>query len=224
MMQPVNEKLLRALHRGGQACWRDGMWCVRRAQDRRGRVIGELTPAQANSMLATGDLREAQQGVLVWNGAAPSVAGRSRAPSIAETRRPSRTGLEIVLETFDNPQTRASVRAAASRLAGDAERAAAGQRVTQNWDTSLHVDGAGQGGQKEGRLYASVRASRRLAAIRGRLTDAEWTALMRLVVEQRTLAALAREQSLSRNETASRLAQMLVRLAEAYRLSTRSDG
>lgn len=149
----MGDRLIRALSRGGSVCWRGGAWCVFRSDDLRGAVIGELSRAALVSLAQKGELTEARPGQFIWSGSAYRTHRRAKQPDIRpQGSKPRRSPLESVLDGLPTYQERAMARAAAARFAGDMERAAYGQRITQNWDPSLHVDGVASGSKGAGRM------------------------------------------------------------------------
>ncbi|MEL6753308.1 MAG: DUF6456 domain-containing protein [Pseudomonadota bacterium] len=214
----MSEKLIRALARGGCACWRDGAWVVLRGGDRRGRAIGTLSGAQVVALMDAGDLEEAREGVLKWIGAAPTVPAKIAKTPDFTAAAPRRSALESVLDSIGNSQDRALARAAAHRFLSDVEQAASGQRITQNWDPGLHVDGLRGRGAEGGRGVAAVQASRRLAQLAGALASGDIKLLTSLIVEQRSLAELARRSGVATSHIRGHLAAVIERLEKAYRL------
>ncbi|MEO0816978.1 MAG: DUF6456 domain-containing protein [Pseudomonadota bacterium] len=191
-----------------------------RKDDLRGAAIGVLPKATFLSLFEAQDLKEVRTGHFVWAGARMP-AGRR--PAKTPDLRPQsairrRTALESVLETIDDTHVRSLVSAAASRFAGDMERSASGQRVTQNWDVSLHVDGvsSGRGG---GRMESAVAAQRRLDQVHAALNSVQFTNLIRLITQERSLASLAQMNKTSVPAVRMKLSEALLALSEAYKLS-----
>ncbi|MCI4645828.1 MAG: DUF6456 domain-containing protein [Hyphomonadaceae bacterium] len=219
----MSERLLQALRRGGCAAPYQGAWGVWRGRDRRGSCIGQLSDMAIETLQLAGDVgRLGEEGeVLVWTGQmarceetrnlkTPLPAGQSRAPR--------RSPLLIVLSVIEAPEDKALAKAAVSRLLGDLEQALSGQKVTQNWDPSLHVDGVG-GSRTGGRMAGAVRANRRLAQVEACLGRADLDLLYQLVVQERSLAALGANLGQSGRKLQLGLAQRLMALARAYKLS-----
>lgn len=225
------ERLIRALERGGCiARVGDGNWGVWRGQDLRGRCIGRMPDSLVRRLKSEGKL--AQQGPgprrFFWvrtpasEPLAPRI-GSPPKPHHQKPRRAARPALDLVLASIPDPEVRAIARAAVQRFEGDAERAASGQRVTQNWDTSLHVDGAGSDRHDHGgRSLASQRAHRRLSRIEAALGVEARDLVVGLVIYRRSIAALARQAGLTRGQITERCRAALVLLAQAYGLM-RSD-
>lgn len=225
------ERLIRALERGGcVARVGEAGWGVWRGQDLRGRCIGRMPDSLVRQLRDEGKLAQQDAGSrrLCWaptpaSGAEAPRVGLPPRPSHRKQRKPARPALDLVLASIDDSEVRAIARAAVQRFEGDVERAASGQRVTQNWDTSLHVDGAGGDGHDHGgRGLASQRASQRLLRIQATLGDDIRDLLVGLVVYRRSIAALARQAETSRNRVIEQCGAALVVLAQAYGLM-RSD-
>ncbi|MEL6567696.1 MAG: DUF6456 domain-containing protein [Pseudomonadota bacterium] len=191
-----------------------------RKDDLRGAAIGILPQATFVSLFEAGDLKEVRKGHFVWAGERMQAGRRpARTPDLrpqSTIRR--RTALESVLDTFGDTRARSLASASASRFAGDMERAAYGQRVTQNWDVSLHVDGvsSGRGG---GRMESAVAAQRRLDQVHAALNSVQFTNLIRLITQERSLASLAQMNKTSIPAVRIKLSEALIALTESYKLS-----
>ena len=225
------ERLIRSLERGGCVARVDeGSWGVWRGKDLRGRCIGRMPDSLVNQLRNEGKLTQQDAGSrrLYWTQAPASGQENPRIgpppkPSHRKLRKPARPALDVALASIDDPEVRAITRAAVQRFEGDVERAASGQRVTQNWDTSLHVDGAGSDRHEHGgRGLGSQRASRRLSRIQATLGVEVRDLLVGLVVYRRSIAALARQTEMSRSRVTEQCGAALVLLAQAYGLM-RSD-
>lgn len=219
----MSERLIRALSRGGSVCWRSGAWCVFRRDDLRGSVIGELSDGAFSMLVQRGELKELRPGQFIWSGSAYRASRRSKTPEIRPNgRRPKRSALDSVLDGISVQHEREMAKLAVSRFAGDVERAAHGQRVTQNWDTSLHVDGVSSGADRGGRMQSAVSASRRLEQLADAVVPKDLRLLSLLIIEQRSLAAIARTEQTSVRSVREFLARALISLSEAYRLRVRA--
>ena len=226
------ERLIRALERGGCVAWiGEKGWGVWRGQDLRGRCIGRMPDSLVRQLRNEGKLaqQDARPRRLYWaqttpaNGPENLRTGSPPKSDPRKPRKPARRALDLVLASIDDPEVRAIVRAAVQRFEGDVERATSGQRVTQNWDTSLHVDGVGSDRHEHGGLgLASQRASRRLSRIQATLGVEVRDLLVGLVIYRRSIAALARQTETSRGQVTEQCRAALVLLAQAYGLM-RSD-
>lgn len=163
--------------------------------------------------------------VLVWTGtmARAGCDDRPNCPPVpnAINRAPRRTALQVALSAIGDESERALVRAAALRLKGDAERAASGQKVTQNWDPSLQVDGI-RFGQSGGRAAEAVQASRRLEQVANHIGTEQLNLLYQLIIQERSLPALGYMLGLSGRKLLDALAKALMSLATAYKLRVAS--
>lgn len=220
----MSEKLIRALARGGRAVWRAGAWRVVRRSDLRAGPIGSMTSGQVASMMAAGDLSELRPGVLVWSGPQPlakrsCAAGAPLPKSHARGPKRSRSPLAAVLDTVSDHRQRSVLEAACNRFQSDVERAMAGQRVTQNWDTSLHVDGVRAGDGVSAPALGAVKAQRRLDQIAAAMGEADLRLMTLLLINRRSLAGLAQGHGTTRSGMVAKLVAALRALAQAYRLS-----
>lgn len=218
----MSERLLQALRRGGCAAPSQGHWGIWRGRDRRGTCIGHLSSAAMESLQLAGDVGPlgAEGEVLVWTGtqAADERARQVLTPEAdPRARGLRRSPLQIVLSAIEDPADRALAKAAALRLRGDLEQAASGQRVTQNWDPSLQVDGV-SGNHSGGRMADAVRASRRLGQLEGALGRADMNLLYQLIIQERSLASFCDGLALSPKKVPRALARRLIALATAYNL------
>lgn len=222
------ERLIRALERGGCAAPLDTCWGVWRSRDLRGRCIGRLSEAVIARLQDEGQLsRRAGEGRrLFWSGEVAERAPTDQPPARPlpiDDRRPARKAARLALEAalgrITPPEHRTIALAAARRFEADVERAAAGQRITQNWDPGLHVDSAaGPGRDHGGRGAAAQRASRRLVRLGDELDAETRIGLTDLIVYRRSLASLARRRNVSRERMAEMAGGWLVALAAAYGL------
>jgi hypothetical protein len=162
--------------------------------------------------------------VLVWTGtqAAEERTRRVSTPGVDQRGQAlRRSPLQIVLSAIEDPSDRALAKAAALRLKGDLERAASGQRVTQNWDPSLQVDGV-SGSRSGGCMADAVRAGRRLDQLEGALGRADMNLLYQLIIQERSLASFCDGLALSPKKVPRALARRLLALATAYSLRVAS--
>lgn len=179
--------------------------------------------AAVESLQLAGDVGPLGGGgqALVWTGTQAAEEGRSgrvRTPQPARRAQAMRrSSLHIVLASIEEPAERALAKAAVDRLKGDLEQAASGQRVTQNWDPSLQVDGV-SGSRSGGRMAESVRASRRLGQLEGALGRADMNLLYQLIIQERSLASFCDVLALSQKKVPRELARRLLALATAYNL------
>lgn len=219
----IGERLVRALQRGGRLAPRGAGWGVWRGRDLRGRCVGTVSHAVFEALHTDGLIAADACGDdrFHWCGPAestPAVRQPLQLPQPAGKRRTRpASSLEIALRTIEGDGHRALAAAAAKRLEADVERAASGQRVTQNWDFSLAVDGT-RTGQPEGRGVAAQRAARRLQVVQDALGETRCSLLQDIVIYGRSMAALARREACSRQEAANLAGRALADLAEAYRL------
>ena len=175
-----------------------------------------------DSLQLAGDVGRlgAEGQVWVWTGTQAAAARACRVSTPRADLSPQalrRPPLQIVLSAIGDPSDRALAKAAALRLKGDLERAASGQRVTQNWDPSLQVDGV-SGSRSGGRMADAVRASRRLGQLEGALGRADMNLLYQLIIQERSLASFCDGLGLSQKKVPRALARRLTALATAYNL------
>lgn len=217
----MTEKLIRALQRGGRLAPRGKGWGVWRGPDLRARCIGTLSEQQVQSLRATGQLslEDKLRQTMKWCGAsdAPRHALAPCPTPAGEPARRARTPLEVALNAIPDSRDQALARAATLRFCADVERAAVGQRITQNWDVSLHVDGV-RGGHDGGQLHTAQEAQRRLEQVQRQLGSAHVALLVELLVQQRSVAAICRLRSWRRTEAGRHLADALQALVRAYNL------
>lgn len=219
----MSEKLIRALQRGGRLAPKGSAWGVWRGRDLRGRCVGELSEALVASLRERGDVTrdDALRLTFKWSGPPAGVrtVGANLRPDAARRKTPRpRSPLEVALAALAGAREQAVARAAAQRFGADVERAATAQRITQNWDPSLHVDGV-RGGSGDGQLYTSFRASRRLWQVRDEIGERRFGVLMELLVQGRSMAAMCRLHDWPKNQAASHLAGALTALCKAYNLA-----
>lgn len=217
----MSDRLIRALQRGGRLAPVGEGWGVWRNGDLRARRIGVLSRSAVAAMERDGQLASQPRDgkdILVWTGPGPKA--RMAGPALSEAASPDRkrrSGLEVILAALGCEREQALARAALSRLEGDLERAASGQRITQNWDMSLRVDGvtSRRGG---GRMESALRAQARIDSVRAILGTGTLTLVWQVALQGRSLAMMASERAMSRAELVASCADALRALCEAYRL------
>lgn len=225
----MSARLIRALQRGGCAVEQSsGHWTIWRANDRRGREIGELRSAEVELLRLQGDLAQlggADDGRLTWAGKVDSLEGKSisaNAISKDEIQTPvkKRPLLQRLLEALLEPSERRRLAKAARDLSEDIERQHAGAAGRgMNWrDISGggRIDaGRGPSGE-DARMGYTLASARRLDHLRKLLGPDDMQLLERLIIELRTRGAIAVRLGIPPKQAELRALRALRKLADMY--------
>lgn len=222
-------RALRALEISGRrlARLRDGRWGVLTGGDRRRRPMSVLMAEQVERLAESGALTAVDEHSYVLASPqahpyAPSVPATPRWIFVAEAvRRPGGrsggigfAGLATLAREGRGPLSMRQV-LAGLRLVTDAERAAADQRLTMNWDAGPATQRRRMG--SDGGLRGDARAAARvLAQISARLGVQTWSLLWRLCVDGDALDALKTRFGISQRDIHASVSRALEKLAEAY--------
>lgn len=224
----TEDRLVRAVSRGGMVADIGGCWRVYRSRDARARCVGRAMGHVIERLEGSGQLERRRRGrkggvKLVWAGAAPSAAMRVPAaavlPLMAERdQRRARKGL--LANCLARAETRGEavrIAAAGGRYRADIEQAATPQPVTMRWDAAP-VSGGRSANDTFGPGGRAMAAAARLRQL-GRALDTDTLKIVdEVLIRGASAAGLARLLSISRPAAVARADAALCTLAEAYDL------
>lgn len=224
----TEDRIVRALSRGGMITEVQGELLVYRGRDARGLCAGKALGHIVARMVAAGQIvrRDAKSGRTryIWRGRAPKcdvgppppavLASPSQTKATGKTRQ---TLLEHVLRLAEANGEAARIAAAAGRYRADIEQAATPQSVTMRWDAAPVSGGrrADVGFGPGGRAMAADARLRQLGKALGRDT---LRILDEVLIRGVSAAGLARLMDVPRKAAPGIALTAMEQLAEAYDL------